>query len=51
MLYYSCRSSQSHDSEEVCIMLQFMFFISITVIGGVICHYLTKWLDSIFKND
>ena len=32
-------------------MLQFMFFISITVIGGVICHYLIKWLDSIFKND
>lgn len=28
-------------------MLQYMFIISGTVIGSVICHYIIKWLDSI----
>ena len=50
MLYYLCCPTDTRQREEVFIMDVAVSFL-VTVMGGVVCHYIIKWLDRDDKGD
>lgn len=46
MLCLSCCHTQSGNGEGVKKMSDIVIPLLVTVVGGVVCHYIIKWLDS-----
>ena len=44
MRYYPCCPTDTRQWEEVFIMDVVVSFL-VAVMGGVVCHYIIKWLD------
>lgn len=45
MIYFLCCHSYSGDGKGVLFVADFIISVLIAVVSGVICHYITKWLD------
>ena len=45
MVYCLCCHTHSGSGEEVCAM-DVVLSLMVTVVGGIMSHYIIKWLDS-----
>ncbi len=45
MVQSLCCHTQSGNGKGVCEVLDFTISILTAIVGGVICHYIIKWLD------